>query len=138
VTSSGLLLDTCAILWLFGGTELQERIIEEIQEQAELDRLFLSPISAWEIGMLAAKGRIALTTPIEKWVAQAFHHASVKLINLDPEILVSSSYLPNIKHGDPADRIIMATARNHNLAVVTRDRKILEYAEQGHLLALEC
>lgn len=134
----GLLLDTCAVLWLFGGSDLTEASRSAIEQASQNDALYLSPISAWEIGMLASKGRIALSMPVGKWVDAAFGHRGARVAGLDPVVLVDSSYLPGDVHGDPADRIIIATARQHQLKVVTRDRIILDYAKRGHVRALEC
>ena len=61
-----------------------------------------------------------------------------KLAELGPRVLVASTELPEGMHRDPADRIIVATAREFGLRVVTRDRKILSYAEKGHVMAVAC
>ena len=62
----------------------------------------------------------------------------VRVEALSPEVLIASSFLPGTLHRDPADRILIATARAHDLAIVTRDRIILDYAGQGHVKAVAC
>lgn len=133
-----LLLDTCALLWAFNGTNLDAAIEARIDEAAAEGTLFLSPISAWEVGVLVAKNRISLTLPAEKWITRAFETTGVSVVPLTPDVLVQSSFLPGELHGDPADRMIIATARAHDLTIVTRDRLILAYAEKGNVAALPC
>lgn len=98
----------------------------------------ISPISAWERGILSAKGRLASPLSPYKWFAEVLATPGVELIPLTPDILIDSSFLPGTLHGDPADRIIIATARAHDLTIVTRDRHILRYGEEGHVRVLEC
>lgn len=138
MTTGGLLLDTCAVIWVFSGAEIETSARARISDAASEGRLHLSPISAWEIGMLVSKGRIALSLPTVRWVERAFGHAGSRVAALDPELMVESSFLPGAPPGDPADRIIIATARALDLTVVTRDAAILGYAESGHLNALPC
>lgn len=138
MTVSPLLLDTCAILWLFGGSQMSDTSRQAIAEATDQSRLYMSPISAWEIGMLVSKGRIALSLPVEKWIDRAFDHPGVQIADLTTHILVASSFLPGALRGDPADRIVVATARDLGLKIVTRDKLLLTYAEQGHVQALAC
>ena len=98
----------------------------------------ISPITAWERGMLAAKGRLSSPVSPYRWFNELIAIEGYELIELSSEILIDSSFLPGELHGDPADRIIIATARAHDLTVVTRDRHILTYAQAGHVRALEC
>lgn len=133
-----LLLDTCAVLWVFNGTELGATVEDRIDAAAANGRLYLSPISAWEIGLLVAKNRVSLTLPVDTWITRAFEMPGVEVMPLDPKVLVQTSFLPGQLHGDPADRMIIATARAHDLTIVTRDRLILAYAEQGNVAAMPC
>lgn len=138
MSATPLLLDTCAVIWAFTGTELTAEAQEKLAEAAEEDVLFLSPISAWEIGMLVAKDRLALSIPLSDWIETAFHHPSVQIAELEPALLAQSSFLPGPPHGDPADRILIATARAKRLTLLTRDKQILRYAKEGHLAAAAC
>lgn len=138
MTPAGLLLDTCALIWVFAGEPIAAPARAAVADAAERGALHISPISAWEIGLLAAKGRIALSMPPTRWVARALAHPGVTIAPLDPETLVESSFLPSTPPADPADRIIIATGRALGLSVVTRDSVILDYAEKGHVRATPC
>jgi PIN domain nuclease of toxin-antitoxin system len=100
--------------------------------------LHVSPFSAWEVGMLVKKRKIALTMPPARWFSYVADHPAVTLVSLSHEILIESSFLPAEPPGDPADRIIIATARQSGLVIVTRDRLIVDYAAQGHVRVLPC
>ena len=100
--------------------------------------VLVSPITAWERGLLAAKGRIASPMTPKRWFELLLSRPGVDLVEMSIDILIDSSFLPGQVPGDPADRIIIATARNLELTVVTRDRAILDYAAQGHVRALAC
>ena len=99
--------------------------------------IFLSPITAWEVGQLVARGRVNLALPPLAWF-QAFKEAGFGLAELTAEILIDSSFLPGPPLRDPADRIIAATARARGYRVMTRDRPILELAAAGHINAIAC
>jgi PIN domain nuclease of toxin-antitoxin system len=136
---SGLLLDTCATLWIAAGDPIAPAATEALREtQATGAPLHVSAITAWEIGLLAARGRIALTMTPHAFFAAVLATPGVALAALTPAILVDSSHLPGEPPRDPADRMVIATARAHGLAVVTRDRLILGYAEAGHVQAVAC
>lgn len=88
--------------------------------------------------MLEAKGTISLSRPVEDWVDAAVHVPGIRLLPLSPEIAIESTRLPATPHGDPADRILMASARHLGGQLATCDRKILEYSEGGQLKVLNC
>jgi PIN domain nuclease of toxin-antitoxin system len=135
---NALLLDTCAVIWLFNGSPISDEAKAAIAQAARDDTLYVSPFSAWEIGMLAQKKRIALTMSATQWFSRVVDHPSVTLASLSPDLLIESSFLPDEPPGDPADRIVIATARKLGAAIVTRDRPILSYARKGHVPALAC
>jgi PIN domain nuclease of toxin-antitoxin system len=99
-------------------------------------RLLLSVISVWELGLLEAKGRVHLDHPCEEWVREALATPGLSVAPLTPEIALASSRLPQPFHGDPADRIIVATARSLGARLVTRDSRILEYARKRQVTVL--
>jgi PIN domain nuclease of toxin-antitoxin system len=136
--TSGLLLDTCAVIWATTSEDAPRLRSELGAAKRAATALWISPITAWELGLLAAAGRIVMTRPVLSWFGDAVARAGAGLTGLDARILVASTDLPGQIHRDPADRIIIATAREFGLRVVTRDRKILDYAAQGHVMALEC
>jgi PIN domain nuclease of toxin-antitoxin system len=131
---SDLLLDTCAVLWLAQGAEITPASRAAVNERG----VNVSPISAWEIANLVRKGRIAATLPIASWFHQAIGKMAAQLPPLSVEILTGSCNLPGRPPNDPADRIIIATARQTDMTVVTRDRLILEYSRAGHVRSMAC
>ena len=134
----GVLLDTHTWIWLFNGsTELSSDAIEQINFAGNKGKVFISAISVWELSMLVAKDRVNLSEPIHQWVKDSFSQPGVNLSSMLPEIAIESSFLPGEFHGDPADRIIVATARINNLILLTRDQKILSYGEQGYVNCLK-
>lgn len=131
-----LLLDTHTWLWLVQGEQqFSDENLALIEQAAQEARLRVSAISVWEVAMLEAKGRIALSLDCHTWVRRALAAPGLGLATLEPDILIDSSRLPGAFHGDPADRIIVATAQALGACVLTRDRKILEYAACGFVTA---
>jgi PIN domain nuclease of toxin-antitoxin system len=99
---------------------------------------YISPITAWEIGTLARKGRFRSSYTPQRWFERLIAAPGMKLAEITAGILMESQLLPGPMHGDPADRIIAATAREYGYTVMTRDRALLDYAEQGYLAAIAC
>ncbi len=136
--SRPILLDTCAALWMSDPGKLNPAAEAELQaaQRGEL-QAFVSPITAWEVGMLVAKGRLALSSAPLHWF-QALQEDGLGLAPLNADLLVASSFLPGRLHGDPADRVLAATARSLGCRLMTRDRPLLAYAAAGHIQALPC
>ncbi len=88
--------------------------------------------------MLARKRRVAFDRPIETWVHDAFVRPGLRIAELTPQIAVASTVLPGDFHSDPADRILIATAREFGLQLVTRDRFIIDYGAAGFVTVLPC
>ncbi|MEK6696072.1 MAG: type II toxin-antitoxin system VapC family toxin [Candidatus Deferrimicrobiota bacterium] len=125
-----LLLDTHAWLWLVGGAEpLKRSVLSTVEQGARQGRIRVSAISVWEVAMLEAKGRIRLSKDCLAWVHDALASPGLSLVPLTPEIAVESSRLPGTFHGDPADRILVATARLLGATLLTRDTGILAYGK---------
>lgn len=95
-------------------------------------------MTAWEISLLNARGRLALSMSPQAWFDTLLKIPGVALAELSVTILIASSFLPGSPPRDPADRIIAATAREHGLRLVTRDRVLLDYGGDGHLDVLAC
>ena len=129
-----LLLDTHAILWLANG----DKIALEARTAVTENNLHISPISAWEIANLVRKSRLALTAPAVSWFRQAAEKMKASIPQLTVEILTNSCELPGSPPDDPADRIIIASAREWNMTLVTRDSQILAYSQAGYLRTLVC
>ncbi len=124
--SQGILLDTHTWIWLCqGSTELSEDAIKLIDKNAQEGKVYIAAISVWELSMLVAKNRITITKPLNQWVKEVLAQPGMNLYSLTPEIAIESSFLPGSFHGDPADRIIVATARIGDLTLLTRDSKII-------------
>lgn len=102
------------------------------------EKVGISPISAWELGLLVARGRLASARSPTDIFAEVVATPGIRVEALSPDVLIDSSFLPGDLHSDPADRILIATARRADLTLVTRDQKILDYARQGHVRALAC
>src|SRR5512134_80767 len=129
-----LLLDTHVWLWLVGGTEpIGRPVLSAVEGAARRGRIRVSAISVWEVAMLDAKGRIRLAKDCLAWVREALGAPGISLVPLTPEIAVESSRLPEEFRGDPADRILVATARLLGAALLTRDERILAYGKRKHV-----
>lgn len=135
--NDSILLDTHVLIWLINGdTKLSTKALKLINKAATLNSIFVSAISIWEIGMLEAKGKIILNRPVSDWVAAALEAPGIKLAPLTPKIAIESCHLHEF-HGDPADRIIVATGRVEELTLITKDRKILQYGKKHQINAVE-
>jgi PIN domain nuclease of toxin-antitoxin system len=141
VTSAALLLDTCAAIWLANRQPLSMDCRPAIDAAVRDGLVLVSPVSAWEIGNLSRRHRSGgpefLPDP-KTWFARLLSGPGVRLAPFTAEIAIDSAYLPGALHGDPGDRLLIATARHLNIPIVTRDRLILEYAAQGHVGAIAC
>jgi len=134
-----LLLDTCTLIFTTEATPLASPAIDAMRAVSEAAGItYISPISAWEIGMLASRGRLQLLIRPERWFANLFDVPGVRLADLSPDLLIASSYLPGKPPRDPVDRIIAATARELGATLITRDRALIDYGRQGHLAVVEC
>ncbi|TPI16970.1 type II toxin-antitoxin system VapC family toxin [Mesorhizobium sp. B4-1-3] len=134
-----LLLDTCAIIWIALDQPIRPEARIALRAALAADeKVRVSPISAWELGLLCARGRLAAARSPTSIFGDVIATAGVKVEALSPEVLIESSFLPGSLHSDPADRILIATARAFDLTLVTRDQLILDYARSGHVRALAC
>jgi len=120
-----VLLDTHVWLWwLLGQPDLPRREREALDEEAERDPPLISAISLWEAQMLHAKQRLKLSMPFGRWLREAAAPDIVKIAPLDVEVVLAVDALPERFHGDPADRLIVATARALDVALATHDHNI--------------
>jgi PIN domain nuclease of toxin-antitoxin system len=131
---TAVLLDTHTLVWLLEGSErLGATSRTLIRDAAQDGRLSLSAISPWEIAMLVSKARLTLDRDIGAWLQSALALPGIQLEPLSPDIAVASTRLPGKIHPDPADRIIVATARHLGAILVTNDHLLLNYSAAGHL-----
>jgi PIN domain nuclease of toxin-antitoxin system len=134
-----LLWDTCAAIWIYEKAQLSQAALEAMgAAYREGVPSYISPITAWEVGMLTAHGRLQLLIRPERWFSNLFEVPGVRLAEMSPDLLIASSYLPGKPPKDPTDRIIAATARELGATLITRDRTLLDYGAQGHVAVLEC
>ncbi len=123
-----IVLDTHA--WIWWVTE-DDRLSETAREAIETSRaegtLWLSSISIWEVAKKVEKGQLALDRALDDWLDLALEPAGVKTVPLHRSVLVESCRLPDVLPGDPADQIIVATARAQGAVLVTRGAKLREY-----------
>jgi PIN domain nuclease of toxin-antitoxin system len=134
-----LLLDTHTAIWLAGDERIAREAVEAINSVHETNgTLLVSPITAWEIGLLVSLKRVDLLATPQRWFARLLSIPNVHLAELSPDILMASSFLPGKPPRDPADRILLATARDLGATLVTRDRALLKYAEDGQVSAIPC
>lgn len=132
-----LLLDTHVLVWLMAGdTRLAPTARQLIDQAAAQQQVWISAITPWEIAMLVAKRRLTLDRDVMAWVDAALAQPGLRLAALEPAISVASTRLPEALHGDPADRIIVATARHLGAALMTADETLVAYASRGHLAAV--
>jgi len=134
-----VLLDTCAAIWLMEGAPMSAGSREAIRsaQTAHLG-VFVSPITAWEIGTLLRKNRIQLNRPPDVWFDTLLRLPGVRLAEMPPAVLIASALLPGAPPRDPADRIIAATARAYGYTIVTRDGELIPYAAAGHIEVVAC
>jgi PIN domain nuclease of toxin-antitoxin system len=134
-----VLLDTCACLWIAESAPLSNAAVAALDEAFDDGQaVFVSPFTAWEVGMLAARGRLALTMTPLRWFDRLIATPGASLAPLPASVLIAASFLPGNPGKDLADRIMIATAREESLTIVTRDSVILAYADEGQVLALAC
>jgi PIN domain nuclease of toxin-antitoxin system len=135
----GVVLDTHVWVWYVENARGRfSRRIEPLIERAVLDgRVAVSAISIWELAELEVHGRIELAMEVRTWVQRALSFPGLRLKALSPSIAIDSTRLPGEVHRDPADRILIATARQLGAAIVTCDERILGYARQGHVRVVD-
>ena len=122
-----IVLDTHVGVWWVDAADLLSDGQRRAVEEGRGGGLGVSAISCWEVAKLVELGRLELDRPVLDWLHAALAYPGVRLIDLSPEIAAASTELPGTFHRDPADQVIVATARTHGCRLVTSDRKILDY-----------
>lgn len=131
------LLDTHTWLWWAQGELMRfsPGLLAAMQKAEKVRELGVSAMTLWELAMLESKARIELGSECRLWLENALVRTRVTLIPMTPAIAVDSTRLPGDFHGDPSDRLIVATTRAENAILLTNDRKILDYAAGGAVRA---
>lgn len=122
-----ILLDTHIWVWWVNQQPDIKPRLREVLLASEATGLGVSVMSCWEVAKLVEIGRIELSQPVDQWITAALRYPGVALLEMTPAIAVESCRLPQPIHRDPADQILIATARLGGLEMLTADRKILDY-----------
>lgn len=121
------LLDTHVLLWWLDDPDRLSSALREVVEAADSDSpLLVSDISLWEVATLHSLGRIRLETPLREWLDKAVSPPLVRRQAISPAVATEVAALPDSFHRDPADRILVATARVLGATLLTRDRRIVD------------
>ncbi len=139
---TAVLLDTCAAIWLGEGARMAPAAMQAIEAAATGDGVLVSPVTGWEIGLLSRgragrPGLVFLPDP-PGWLADLMALPGLREAPLDMRIATAASLLPGELHNDPADRLIIATARVLGVPVVTRDAALLAYGRAGFVGVVGC
>ncbi len=122
------LLDTHAwIWWQVNPKKISRKVLSLLKDPACYEELLLSAISPWEFCKLLEKGRLGINCDPEKWLTTALDMPKLRIVALTPRIALASTTLPARFHNDPADQIIVATARAEQATLMTKDARIQEY-----------
>ncbi|MFQ5667417.1 MAG: type II toxin-antitoxin system VapC family toxin [Candidatus Binatia bacterium] len=131
-----LLLDTHVLIWLSEGLEeLRPSARRVVERGAARDGLAVSAISFWEVAMLEQRRRLSLSTPLPEWRRRVLEAPGITEAVVSGDIAIEAVQLPGELHADPADRILVATARVLGLRLVTRDERLIAYGRAGHVSA---
>jgi PIN domain nuclease of toxin-antitoxin system len=123
-----ILLDTHAWVWFVADPgRLSHAARDKINNAVKIQQVYISTISTWEVAMLVKKGRLELTMNVEEWIFTSERLPFFHFVPIDTAIAVQSVNLPGKLHDDPADRIIIATARKMNVPIISKDKRILSY-----------
>ncbi len=123
-----IVLDTHVLIWWVSNPEkLSSQAREAIEKEIKHGSILVSSISAWELYMLIKKGRLKLTMETDSWLEKIESLPFVQFIPVDNQIALKSVNLPGDFHADPADRMIVATAREKGIDLITSDEKIQNY-----------
>ena len=122
-----IILDTHIWVWWVHGDQRLTSAQAQIIESNETEAIGVSAISVWEVAKLVEYNRLELPCPLHEWFKEALSYPGIRLIDLTPDIAIESTQLPGAFHRDPADQIIVATARLYDCPLVTSDSKILNY-----------
>lgn len=123
-----ILLDTHAWWWSLSEPENLSKAASKKIVETKPDQRAIASISIWEFAMMACRKKIEVKITPEEWLSYAIEKTGIKVLKLNPKIAIDSCSLPGDFHKDPADRIIVATARVNNMTLITKDEKIIRYS----------
>lgn len=136
--AESLLLDTHVWIWLADGVagRLSPPSVDLLRRTHAEARLYVSPISVWEVATLVRRGRLGLSQHVRPWVERASAEG-LRFAPFTSEVALDSGLLPGVPPRDPADQMLIATARALGATLVTRDAAILTYGRTGHVAVLD-
>ena len=131
-----MLLDTHVWIWMVTDApgRLGPRTRRLLGRATGLRAPYVSAMSVFEIAALHTAGRVAFTRPVERWLRDSIANAALRVIDLELNIAIDAALIPASALADPIDRCLVATAREYDVPLVTRDRRILDYASRTRLL----
>ena len=133
-----IVLDTHVLVWAMENHRfLGPEAAALIDEATASDGAYVSAMTCWEVSMLSDRGKLGFRQGVHAWMKGALAQSGIFLVPVDFEIGIDAGALPGQVHGDPCDRIIMATARSLGCALLTADAAILDYAAGGYLTAID-
>lgn len=133
-----IVLDTHILVWLVADeTQISQKIKEIINAGAEDDNLIISSMSLWEVAMLLSKKKLNIYYPMRNFFDEISKIDGLIIKDINSEIAIESVSLDGDFHGDPSDRIIVATTRVLGATLLTRDEKILKWAKSGNIKTIK-
>ena len=130
-----MLLDTHVWIWAATGEpRLGVRTRRALNRQADAGRVYVSAVSAFEISALATAGRLVLNQPAERWIRDSIARGNLRVLDLDSDVAMDAGALGADVVPDPIDRLLVAAARDADVPLVTRDRRLLEFAARTRLV----
>jgi PIN domain nuclease of toxin-antitoxin system len=133
-----LLLDTCAVIYLGRGETLRPEAALAVDAAAKAGTIFVSVISAWELGQSVSRSKLALAAPPLVFFNTFVERSGASIEPLDAETLIAANFLPGRVHKDPVDRMLISLARSNGMTLLTSDREILAYGALGHVKTMKC
>jgi PIN domain nuclease of toxin-antitoxin system len=126
-----LLLDTHIWLWHLEGdaARLAPGVSALLDRAGQASALYVSDISYWEVAVKAARGKLSFSMDVTIWLKRAELAPGIRFLSLDRDTMLLSTRLPGTVHNDPADRMLIAAAKLHNVPLVTADGLIVDYAQ---------
>jgi PIN domain nuclease of toxin-antitoxin system len=130
-----MLLDTHVWIWAAAGAaQIGARTRRLLNRQAAAGRVYVSAVSAFEISALCAAGRLVLNQPAERWIRESITRGGLRVLDLNTDVAIDAGALGSEAVPDPIDRLLVATARDTEVPLVTRDRRLLDFANRTRLL----
>ncbi len=136
-----ILIDTVVLLRIAEGVPVSKAALDAISNAAQKQKLFLSAISLWELDTLARKAgrsKLFFKGDCKQWLGEALKRIPATIIAFEAEDAIAMLDLPPEMHGDPADRMLVSTARRRAIPFVTSDRKIIDLARLGVVDVIQC